>query len=114
METRTHLLHQARINNNCPECYATNGLEFTFTQEEKENKFYSKASATINEKLYCHQCEQVIYPVKWTEDIERVYAYHRKLAKPKSASMKLKPLLYGLILFDAVVVAAIIYYVSNN
>ncbi|MBX2827207.1 MAG: hypothetical protein KTR22_03555 [Flavobacteriaceae bacterium] len=110
MKTQTHLLHQSKINNNCPECYSTEGLEFSFTQEEKENKLYSRASKEIEESLYCHTCNQQIFPVKWTEDIERVYEYHKKLAKPKSSGIKLKPLAYILIISDAILIGALIYY----
>jgi hypothetical protein len=110
MEKRTRILHTAKINNNCPECYSTDGLEFIFSQEEVENKLYSKANKEVIEILHCQTCDQDIYPVNWTLDIERVYDYHRKVAKPKSSGIKLKPLAYLLILTDALIIAAIIYY----
>jgi len=110
MEKRTHILHTAKVNNNCPECYSTEGLEFIFSQEEVENKLYSKANKEVIETLHCQTCAQDIYPVNWTQDIERVYDYHRKLAKPKNTGIKLKPLAYLLILIDALIIAAIIYY----
>lgn len=110
MEKRTHILHTAKVNNNCPECYSTDGLEFIFSQEEVENKLYSKANKEVIETLRCKTCDQDIYPVNWTEDIEQVYDYHRKVAKPKSSGIKLKPLAYLLILTDALIIAAIIYY----
>jgi hypothetical protein len=110
MEKRTRILHTAKINNNCPECYSTDGLEFIFSQEEVENKLYSRANKEVIEKLHCQTCDQDIYPVKWTQDIERVYDYHRKVAKPKSSRIKLKPLAYLLILTDALIIAGIIYY----
>ncbi|TDI74922.1 MAG: hypothetical protein E2O87_02825 [Bacteroidetes bacterium] len=110
MEKRTHILHKAQVNNNCPECYSAEGLEFIFSQEEVQNKLYSKANKEVIEILHCHTCDQDIYPVKWTEDIEQVYDYHRKLAKPKNSGIKLKPLAYLLILTDALIITAIIYY----
>ncbi|MCZ6593548.1 MAG: hypothetical protein O6943_01370 [Bacteroidetes bacterium] len=110
MEKRTLILHKAQANNNCPECYSTEGLEFIFSQEEVQNKLYSKANKEVIETLHCHTCDQDIYPVKWTEDIEQVYDYHRKLAKPKNSGIKLKPLAYLLILTDALIITAIIYY----
>ena len=110
MEKRTHILYTAKVINNCPECYSTEGLEFVFSQEEVENKLYSKANKVVKEKLHCLTCDQDIYPVKWTADIEHVYDYNRKLAKPKSSVIKLKPLAYLLILADALIIAAIIYY----
>ncbi len=110
MEKRTLILHKAQVNNNCPECYSTEGLEFIFSQEEVQNKLYSKVNKEVIETLHCHTCDQDIYPVKWTEDIEQVYDYHRKLAKPKNSGIKLKPLAYLLILTDALIITAIIYY----
>lgn len=112
MENKTHILHTAKVNNNCPECYSTDGLEFTFSQEEVENRLYSKAKKEVQEVLKCKNCDQVIYPVNWTEDIERVYDYNRKLVTPKSTGMKLKPLAYILILIDVLILAALIYYLK--
>ncbi|NNM23913.1 MAG: hypothetical protein HKO54_10190 [Flavobacteriaceae bacterium] len=114
MEKRTHTIHTATVNNNCPECFSTEGLEITFTQEEIETKLYSKASKEVESSLICNKCGQQIFPVSWTEDIERVYNYNRKLAKPKSSSFKLKPLAYLLILVDTAIIAFLIYYFNNN
>ena len=111
--TVTHMLHQARLNNNCPECYDTEGLEFTFTQEEKQTRFYNQANKNIDEKLYCHTCKNIIYPVSWTEDIERVYQYHRKQTHPKPATIQLKSVTYILILIGIVAVAAIAFLLWN-
>ncbi len=110
MEKHTHQLHQARVKNNCPLCYSGDGLEFTFTQQEVENKFYSKVQKEVSEKLYCHSCEQQIYPVNWNEDIERVHEYQKKLVEPKSTMLMLKPLAYFLILADAILIGVLIYY----
>ncbi|RDK88810.1 hypothetical protein [Marinirhabdus gelatinilytica] len=106
----THTLHTARLNNNCPTCFATNGLELTFTQDKKENKFFEKAEKEIKSTMYCHTCNQTIFPVNWTNDIERVYNYNLKLAEPMSGAVKLKPLFYIIILVDALLLAALIYY----
>lgn len=110
MPTKQYTIHTARLNNNCPSCYTTDGLEFTFTQEKAENKFYEKADKEISSNLYCHTCKQQIFPVNWTEDIERVYEYHNKLATPLPTALKLKPLLYLIILADAILLCALIYY----
>jgi len=110
MKTKTHILHTAKVNNNCPKCYSKEGLEFTFSQEEVENKLYSKAKNEVMESLYCQNCNETIYPVNWTEDIERTRNYHKKLAKPKGSGIQLKPLAYLLLLIDALIVGAVIYY----
>ena len=113
MKKTIHQLHQAKVNNNCPECFSTEGLQFTFSQIEIENKFYSKAQKEITGTLECDNCSQTIYPVNWTEDIERVYHYQKKLATPKSTVLKLKPIAYLLILLDALLIGWAIYYFSN-
>ncbi|MCB0456372.1 MAG: hypothetical protein R2776_05035 [Flavobacteriaceae bacterium] len=113
MTTKKHLLYSAKITNNCPECFSIEGLEFSFSQEEKETKLYSKANPVIEETLYCHHCNHTIYPVNWTQDIERVYAYHKKLAKPKSTSFRLKPLAYAILIFDTLALFLLIYFLSR-
>ncbi len=111
--TKKHILHTARLNNNCPECYDTEGLEFTFTQEEKQSKFYNQASKEVDEKLYCHTCKNIIYPVNWTEDIERVYQYHKKQVHPKSTYIQLKSFSYIFILLGIVAIAAVAFLLWN-
>ena len=39
----THPLHAARLKNNCPECFANDGLEFSFTQEQITKKLFTKS-----------------------------------------------------------------------
>ncbi|MCT8339550.1 hypothetical protein MG296_05760 [Flavobacteriaceae bacterium TK19130] len=85
-----HILLKAELNNNCPECFATDGLELTFTQKEKLTKWYRKASPEIGEQLICHTCGTTLYPIRWTEDIERVYQYHKKRIRPLSSKMRLR------------------------
>lgn len=84
----THPLHAARLKNNCPECFANDGLEFSFTQEQITKKLFTRAEKNISEKLYCHSCENTIYPVNWNDDIERVHEYHKKQAHPKKAGIR--------------------------
>ena len=112
MTETSHVLHTAKLNNNCPECYDKSGLELTFTQTEKENKLYSKASSEVDFKMYCSNCDTNIYPVSWDEDIERVFQYHEKVVQKKPSGIKLKPLAYIFILIDAITIAALIYFLK--
>ena len=109
MTAKTHTLHTARSKNNCPTCFGTDGLEFTFTQSEKETPFFNKPSKSIDEDLYCHTCKTKIHPVSWTEDIERVYDYNKKIAETNKHILKVKPLFYILILVAIVLIAVVIY-----
>ncbi|MBT0606883.1 hypothetical protein [Aequorivita echinoideorum] len=104
-------IHTARLNNNCPTCFGKDGLEITFSQKLKETIFFEKASRQIGKSLYCHTCKNTIYPINWTEDIERVYDYNYKIAETKKQFPKTKPLFYVLIVVAIAVIAAVIYTV---
>lgn len=95
--TTIETLHKARLKNNCPECFANDGLEFSFTQEQTFKKLFTTASKEISEKLYCHTCNTTIYPVNWDDDIERVYDYHKKQVHPKKFGMRFTALGYGVL-----------------
>lgn len=112
MTENSHTLYSAKINNNCPECFDNTGLELSFSQLERENKFYAKFDSKVTSSLHCSKCETNIYPVSWDEDIERVHEYHSKLVQKKSAAIKLKPLAYILILVDVITIAALIYFLK--
>lgn len=83
--------YRASIKNNCPECFSTSGLEVLFKQEWEDSLWYKRTTDRVEEVLTCHHCQARIYPIDWTDDIERVYAYHVKLAQ-KESYFKLKPL----------------------
>ncbi|MGJ8665614.1 MAG: hypothetical protein ACSHW7_04555 [Patiriisocius sp.] len=104
-----HSLHTAKIKNNCPECFANDGLEFSFTQNENSQKLFTKADKKIVEKLYCSSCNTQIFPVSWDDDIERVYEYNKKQVIPKKTSLRLTSLGYIVVLISIVVVAALVY-----
>lgn|SRR5690554_3664836 len=114
MSQKTNTLHTARLKNNCPTCFGTDGLEFTFAQDEKENALFQKPNSKIDEALYCHNCKNVIYPVNWTEDIELVYNYNKKLAETNRQYLKVKPLFYILIIAAIIVVAVATYALILN
>lgn len=108
--TTNHTLHTATLKNNCPECFANNGLEFTFSQKETAHKLYVKAEKTIDEKLYCNSCNSIIYPVNWDDNIERVYNYNKKQVQPISSSTRLTKLGLGFISLALVIISALIYF----
>lgn len=73
--------YNAQLRNNCPQCYSMDGLSLEFHQEWNENRWMKQTTRQVKEVLYCDHCEANIFPVNWTEDIERVYQYHLKLAE---------------------------------
>jgi hypothetical protein len=86
------------LNNNCPECYSREGLQLTFKQLFKETKFFKSITNETTENLNCSVCSTEIFPVMWTEDIERVMNYQKKAFIPKPASFKFKKLAWILFL----------------
>lgn len=107
--TTHHILHTATLKNNCPECFANDGLEFTFSQKETTHKLYVKADKQIEEKLYCKACQTIIYPVNWDDDIERVYNYNKKQVLPLQSTARLTKSGFALIAFALVIAGAGIY-----
>lgn len=113
MKTSEHILHIAKLNNNCPECYNNDGLEISFVQEELENRFYSKSQNSITETIFCKNCKTIIYPVSWTPDIDSVYTYHKKQVIPKKSSLRLKPISYTLIFLVIGLLTTLIYFLGS-
>lgn len=110
MSQSTETLRRAKLNNNCPVCFGNSGLEFTFQQARRENLFLKKASPTIEFELYCHNCRQIIYPVNWDEDIERVFDYNKKIAETHQQTTRVKPLFYIMILLATALAGALVYF----
>ncbi|TYB78994.1 hypothetical protein [Bizionia myxarmorum] len=116
MDDQFMTIKEVAINNNCPECYNTNGLHLTFKQRFKDTRFYKSLTSETRHQLYCKTCETAIYPVTWTDDIDRVFDYHQRAFVPKKASFKLKRLAWiGIIVSIAIIVIAIAVtlYLSN-
>ncbi|TWO31366.1 hypothetical protein E1J38_013935 [Seonamhaeicola sediminis] len=84
------ILKQVSLKNNCPECYNNNGLQLSFHQKIVETKFYKSITSNVNHSLKCLVCNTTIYPVQWTDDIERVFEYQQKTIEPKKTSKYLK------------------------
>ncbi len=76
------------MGNNCPECFNKN-LRLTFYQKHNCNFFFDRTTKEISNKVQCLKCTEVIYPVAWTDDIERSFDYYRKTVTPLPARLKL-------------------------
>ena len=99
------------LNNNCPECYSKNGLQLTFKQKIKETKFYKSITSEISHEITCKTCNSLIYPVQWTDDIDRVFEYQKKAFTPKNKSTYLKKASWIVIATIVVLVALILFLV---
>ena len=104
-------LKEVQLNNNCPECYSSEGLELTFKQRFVETVFYKAISEDTIEEMHCNTCNTDIFPVRWTNDIEQVVAYQQRAVQPKSKSFKLKKLAWIFIAIDFVILVVILLFV---
>ena len=110
MADKYFTLKTVNLNNHCPECYSTDGLELTFKQKFVENVLYKAISTETSHNLHCNTCDTAIYPARWTDDIDRVFNYQQKAAVLKPKSIKLKPLAWVVIALDLLIIAAIVYF----
>ncbi|XMO88379.1 hypothetical protein AAFN75_08790 [Algibacter sp. AS12] len=108
-------IKQVALPNNCPECFSKEGLRLTFKQKIKETNFYKSITTDISHELNCTTCNSVIYPVQWTDDIERVFDYQKKAFTPKKASTYIKKALWIIIISSVVLIAlilALVFYLN--
>jgi hypothetical protein len=90
MEEQFLTIKKVPLNNNCPECFSIGGLVLTFKQKFIETRFYKSISSEIKYEIACKTCNTNIYPVQWTDDIDRVFEYQKKAFNPKPKSTVLK------------------------
>jgi hypothetical protein len=78
------------LHNNCPECYSKGSLLLIFKQKIKETQFYKSITSEISHEIQCKTCLNPIYPVQWTDDIERMVEYQQKAFTPMVTSTYIK------------------------
>ncbi|MEZ4801213.1 MAG: hypothetical protein R2797_00465 [Gelidibacter sp.] len=114
MEDKFFTVKEVSLNNHCPECYSTDGLQLTFKQKFVENAFYKAISSDVKQTMHCNTCHTEIFPVRWTEDIERVFEYQQRAFVPKSATFKLKKLTWILLIALVAIVVILNVFLFNN
>jgi len=113
MQESFFTLKEVALNNNCPECYSKEGLQLTFKQKFVENRFYKAITEETSHALFCNTCETDIFPIQWTDDIERVFEYQKKATPAKPKSVKLKQMSWFLIIASLLIITAIAMYFSG-
>ena len=108
------LLKEIDLQNNCPECFSQVGLRLRFYQRFHQNLFFKRLTNEVNNVMDCQKCGSTIYPVQWTEDIERVHEYYTKLVKPRKTSFKLTKWGYVLVFADVLLVVGLVLYFTGN
>ncbi len=101
-------IKQAILTNNCPECY-NQDLKLSFFQRHRYGKLYHRTTSDVTHQLVCNTCGSTIYPVKWTDDIERSFGYYQKMVVPEKGSLRFTTLFWILMLLLIAVVGAGIY-----
>lgn len=102
------VIKEADLTNNCPECF-NQDLTLTFFQKHTYGRFFHKTTSEVSNELVCNKCKSNIYPVSWTEDIERIFSYYQKTVIPEPKSSKATVFFYILLLVLIALVAGAIY-----
>lgn len=114
MKEKLKSIQEAELTNNCPECF-NQDMSLKFYQKHTYGRLYHRTTNEISHEIRCNKCNSLIYPVKWTDDIERSFDYYRKMVSPEKASIRFTLLFYALLLILIAVVAALIYlWMKNN
>lgn len=110
-----HILSQNPVTNNCPECF-NQDLTLTFYQKHLIGRFFDRITAEVTQELKCNTCGSVLYPIRWTPDIERSVEYYQKALKPEKGKIRFRPLFFILVLLGILLVGALVYalLVSGN
>ncbi len=107
------IIKEAQITNNCPECF-NQDMTLTFSQKHLYSRFFHRTTSEVRHEIKCQKCQSIIYPVKWTEDIERIFDYYQKTVNPERAKISFTPLLYGVIIGFLILVGAAYYLYSEE
>lgn len=110
---KLEVLKEADLTNNCPECF-NQDLKLSFYQKHRYGKLFHKTTNEITHQMVCNKCGTTIYPVSWTDDIERSFKYYQKMVTPKRGSLKFTSLFWILALLLIAVVAAGVYIVLQG
>lgn len=105
---RLVVIKEAEITNNCPVCF-NQKLGLTFFQRHTYNPLYHKTTKDVSHEIKCKKCGSVIYPVDWTDDIERVFDYYNKLVKPNKKSVRFTTLFFVLLLLILGAIGTLVY-----
>jgi len=102
------IIKEADLKNNCPECF-NQELKLTFFQKHLISRFYNRTTAEVKQEIRCLTCGSIIYPVSWTEDIERSFEYFQKITIPEPSRVRLTKLSIWLIVFLVIVTGVLLY-----
>lgn len=105
---KLEIIKKADLTNNCPECF-NQELKLSFYQKHLISRFYNRTTSEVSHEIKCLTCGSVIYPVSWTEDIERSFEYFQKLTVPEVSRVRLTRMSYALFIILFVVLGTLVY-----
>ncbi|PCE62758.1 hypothetical protein [Sediminicola luteus] len=103
------LIREGSITNNCPECY-NQELRVRFFQKQSQNLFFHSISKSTHYSMDCLKCGSQLYPVSWTDDIERSFNYYQKTVVAQKAKVKPRTAFYVLVLVLLLLSGGLAYY----
>jgi len=103
-------IKEVALNNNCPECFNNEGLKLTFKQLFKETTFYKSLTQKMAYEIACKKCDSIIYPIQWTDDIERVFSYQKKAFEAKKSSFKFKKIFWVVLITLTLIIIGIVCF----
>jgi len=106
------IIKEASLTNNCPECF-NQDMTLSFYQKHLLSRFYNRTTSEISHTISCNKCNSKVYPVLWTEDIERSFEYFQKMVSPEPSSLRFTKLFYLLILV-IVILSVVTYYLFST
>ncbi|MEX0275249.1 MAG: hypothetical protein AB3N16_12815 [Flavobacteriaceae bacterium] len=106
---KLEVIKETELGNNCPECY-NQSLQLSFYQRHKLGVLYHRTTKEVSHQIKCQKCLEVIYPVKWTDDIERIFEYYRKTVVPQKSRIRFTKWFYLLVLLSTAILGAAIAY----
>jgi len=107
------VIKEADLTNNCPECF-NQDLKLSFYQKHSYGRFFRKITNELNHQIVCRKCSSMIYPVAWTDDIERMFNYYQKTVVPEKKSSKPTFLFYLLLFIILLAVAFVGYFLLGG
>ncbi len=113
MSNNRKVFQEATLSSNCPECYSNNSLLYTVFQKEVNNLWFYKRTDELSEEIVCQKCETPIYPVRYTDDIERVKAFYLKTMGTPETSFRMKAMTYITIALILIALAGAYLFVEQ-
>ena len=83
MQKTENPIKQTQLANHCPECFSQDTLELSFYQRNFKNILWNYTSNQIFSELRCNKCQTIIYPIRWTKEIELVHDFYLKTVVAK-------------------------------